>query len=110
MSEIDPSYWAEVDAIVDELEPLIRTHPLHVSDLHEVDDVRNGKDPGLRSCPGCRMIRLCKRLYEIAEARDDDKPQDRLGGKSRRDVKVEELTQRRQVEAPRAPQAGAGRP
>jgi hypothetical protein len=110
MSEIDPGYWAEVDAIVDELEPLIRTHPVHVSALHEVDDVRNGKDPGLRACPGCRMIRLCKRLYEIAEARDDDKPQDRLGGKSRREVKVEELKQRREVEAPKAQAGGGNRP
>jgi hypothetical protein len=101
MSEIDPGYWAEVDAIVDELEPLIRTHPVHVSALHEVDDVRNGKDPGLKSCPGCRAILLTKRLYEITEARDDDVPQPRLGGKSRRTAKVEEVQARRERETPR---------
>jgi hypothetical protein len=103
-------YWDEVDALMDELETLMATHPVHVDALHEVPDIRQGKDPGLRSCPGCRAIRLTKRLYEITEARDDVTPQQRLDGKSRRDVKLEELKGRREVEAPEAQAAGGGNP
>lgn len=108
MSEIDQTYWDEVDALVDEITTLFPTHPVHVSALHEVDAVREGKDPGLRSCPGCRAIFLSKRLYAITEVRDDDAPQPRLGGKSRRDMAVEEVKARRERETPRAPQAGGG--
>lgn len=89
----------ELDALIDELAEWKRQgKKLHQSHYHTLPDAAVDKG-GLKFCPGCRAITIAKRLRELTEAMDDDKPQGRFDGKSRRDVVLARLQERRAIEA-----------
>ena len=87
----------ELEALIDELQPLIKGKARHASHLHELPTAR-GDQGGMKFCPGCRAIILSRRLANLLDAMDDSvKPPHKE--KSRRDEVMDYLKERREIEA-----------
>src|SRR3990167_415226 len=87
-----------IEEITDELVTLVKGKARHASHLHESDAARRDIAGHMRWCPGCRLMRLTKRLDELVRSADDTAPQQRHGGKSQRDVVLERWLERRELE------------
>ena len=83
---MDKEIASEIDSLWLEIMPLMAARAEHSGSFHE-----GAMSPGMRECPGCRLILLLKRLHEVFSKLEDH-------GKHGIESVMVELTERREIE------------